>query len=141
MTIDDVLQTYFRCLDTEDWTLMRTIWHEDAEMQAVGSRRRSGVDEVLEFLSTLFAAWALHEDRPTRIITAGTTSTVEVTFTGTTRDGRQVSFDAVDVFDIDAGRIRRLSNWYDIAHVRRVLAESDDRPAAGSPPRLSGELA
>jgi ketosteroid isomerase-like protein len=140
MTTEDVLETYFRCLDTEDWTLMRTVWHEDAEMQAVGSRRRSGLEEILEFLSTLFAAWPVHEDRPTRIITAGTTSTVEVTFTGTTRDGRQVSFDAVVVFDIEEGRIRRLSNWYDIAHVRRVLAAGEDTPA-GSPPHPSADLA
>jgi hypothetical protein len=46
----------------------------------------------------------------------------EVTFSGTTADGRDVTFDAVDVFDLEDGLIRRFSNWYDIAYARRVLS-------------------
>jgi len=32
-----------------------------------------------------------------------------------------VSFDAVDVFDLKDGLIRRMSNWYDVAYARSVL--------------------
>jgi ketosteroid isomerase-like protein len=128
---DELLPTYFRCLDTEDWELMRTLWHPDATMLAVGTRPRVGIDDIIEFFSTLFAAWPAHEDRPTRTITAEGTSTVEVLFLGTTADGRTVQFEAVDVFDVDGGRIRKLSNWYDIAYVRRALA-ADAPPAQPS---------
>jgi hypothetical protein len=48
-----------------------------------------------------------------------------VTFTGTTADGREISFDAVDVFDLARGRIRRLSSWYDVADVRHSVSAAD----------------
>jgi ketosteroid isomerase-like protein len=54
-----------------------------------------------------------------------------VTFTGTTGDGRTVTFDAVDVFDLRDGRIRRLSNWYDVAYARKMIAPA--APSAAHP--------
>jgi ketosteroid isomerase-like protein len=117
----DTVQRYFVCLDTEDWTQMRTLWHDDAELRAVGARPRSGADEVIGYFSNLFSPWPVHQDKPTRLIGSGDTIVAEVTFTGTTPDGRDVSFDAVDVFDLRDGRIAKLTNWYDIAYVRKVL--------------------
>jgi ketosteroid isomerase-like protein len=113
---------YFDCLDAEDWVGMREIWTDDGELRAVGARPRSGIDDVIGYFSKLFTPWAEHRDAPTRVIVSGDTVVAEVTFTGTTRDGRTVSFDAVDVFDTRDGRIRRLSNWYDIAYARKVIA-------------------
>lgn len=112
---------YFECLNTESWDGMADIWHEDCHLRAVGARRREGRDEVIEFFSRLFRPWVEHEDRATRTIFAEGVATVEVTFTGTTGDGRVVAFEAVDVFDIQDGRIRSLSNWYDIDFVRSEL--------------------
>lgn len=116
------VRRYFTCLDTEDWSQMRELWHEDGELRAVGARPRSGVDDVIGYFSGLFSPWPQHEDRPTRLIASGDTIVAEVTFTGTTPDGREASFDAVDVFDLRDGRIARLTNWYDIAYARRVVA-------------------
>lgn len=118
-----VVRSYFVCLDTEDWKTMRTLWHPDAELRAVGARPRHGVDEVVGYFSRLFTPWPRHTDAPMRFISSGSTHVVEVTFTGTTPDGRDVTFDAVDVFDLEDGRIRRLSNWYDVAYARRILSE------------------
>jgi ketosteroid isomerase-like protein len=122
MTNEEVVRSYFACLDAEDWVNMRTLWRDDAELRAVGTRPRSGGDAVVEYFSRIFAPWSRHTDAPTRFITEGDTIVVEVTFTGTTHDGREVSFDAIDVFDMHAGKIQRFSNWYDIAYARRVLA-------------------
>jgi ketosteroid isomerase-like protein len=124
---EDVARLYFRCLDEEDWTTMRTLWHEDAELRAVGARPRHGVDEVIGYFSKLFDPWAEHRDAPTRLCVAQDTITAEVTFTGTTLDGRTVTLDAVDVFDFEDGRIRSMSNWYDIAYARRALAAETSR--------------
>jgi ketosteroid isomerase-like protein len=129
---NELIQRYFRCLDTEDWDGMRELWHADGTMRAVGARPRAGIDDVIDFFAGLFDPWAPHEDKPTRLITDGETIVAEVTFTGTTADGRKVSFDAIDVFDIVDARIKALSNWYDLAQVRRVLAEGAQ---AGSPAR------
>jgi len=127
MSAEEVVHAYFLCLDTEDWRRMETLWCPDAELRAVGTRPRLGRDAVIEYFSRLFAPWPRHEDHPTRLIRDRDTVVAEVTFTGTTLDGRTVSFDAIDVFDLEAGRIRRFSNWYDIAYARRVLADEAGR--------------
>ena len=80
---------------------------------------------MIGYFSKLFDPWPQHVDAPTRWLRSGETFVVEVTFTGTTPDGREVSFDAVDVFDVERGLIRRLSNWYDVAYARRVLTAAD----------------
>ncbi len=121
MNNEETVRRYFHCLDTEDWEQMRELWHERGSMRAVGARPRDGIEEVMDLFPRLFVPWVRHEDAPTRVISAGDTITVEVTFTGATRDGREVSFDAIDVFDLSDGRIERLTNWYDTAYARKML--------------------
>jgi fatty-acyl-CoA synthase len=123
---EQTVLAYFVCLDTEDWQRMRGLWHREAELRATGARVRRGVDEVIGYFSKLFSPWPQHVDRPTRLITEGNTIVVEVTFSGTTADGRKVTFDAVDVFDLEDGLIRRMTNWYDVAYARRVLSEPSE---------------
>ena len=49
----------------------------------------------------------------------------EVVFTGRTAAGKDVRFDAIDVFDLaEDGRIRRWSNWYDIDYARKAITGS-----------------
>ncbi|HEY2650723.1 MAG TPA: nuclear transport factor 2 family protein [Solirubrobacteraceae bacterium] len=132
----ETVDAYFVCLDTENWSRMRTLWCTDCELRAVGARPRSGLDEVIGYFSRLFTPWSRHRDLPTRLIRDCDTIVAEVAFTGTTPDGRQVSFDAIDVFDLQSGRIRTLSNWYDLAYVRRVLDDPPDSPTRPEP--LSG---
>jgi ketosteroid isomerase-like protein len=127
---ETTVRSYFACLDSEDWARMRTLWHADAELRAVGARPRQGVDEVIGYFSNLFTPWPKHEDRPMRLLDSGDTIVVEITFFGTTPDGRDVSFDAVDVFDLRDGRIVKLTNWYDIAYARKVLAEAPSQTTA-----------
>jgi ketosteroid isomerase-like protein len=122
MTNDEVVRRYFWCLDHEDWTEMRRLWHQDGVLRAVGARPRDGLEQVMDLFSKLFLPWPQHEDAPTRIIHAGDTVTVEVTFTATASDGREVSFDAVDIFDLSDGRIVKMTNWYDTAYARKMLA-------------------
>jgi ketosteroid isomerase-like protein len=126
MEAEEILARYFECLNKESWDRMAEIWHEDCHLRAVGARPRRGRDEVVEFFSRLFRPWVKHEDMPTRTIIAGDVATVEVKFTGATHDGRVVAFEAVDVFDIQDGRIRSLSNWYDIDFVRSELEGEPD---------------
>jgi ketosteroid isomerase-like protein len=119
---------YFNCLDTEDWAAMADLWTPDGQLRAVGARPRDDRDGVIEYFSKLFDPWPAHRDHPERLIISEPDETVvaEVTFTGTTPDGRDVRFEAIDVFDFESGRIRKLTNWYDIDYARRSLAP---RPA------------
>ncbi len=119
-----VIMRYFECLDTENWEGMREIWHEDGRLRAVGARPRNDREGMIEYFSKIFMPWQEHVDKPTRLIVSERDGTVvaEVTFTGRTADGREVSFDAIDVFDLVDGRIAKLTNWYDIDYARKSIA-------------------
>jgi len=117
-----LVERYFAAINADDFEALAGVWAPDARFEAVGARPREGVGEIVAMYRRLFEPWAVHRDEPTRILQDGDTLTVEVRFSGTTHDGRELSFDAVDVIDVADGRIQRLSNWYDIAFVRRAMA-------------------
>jgi len=123
MTIRTVIDRYFDCINKERWDAFSSLWHPEAELRAVGSRLRSGRDEIEEFYRKLFSPWKYHADIPTRFLLSGQSATVEVRFEGETPDGRVYGFDAVDVFDVVGEEIIRLTNWYDLVLVRKMLAE------------------
>ena len=105
---------------------MRTLWNEDGCVRAVGARPRNDLDGIIAYFTKIFEPWAVHEDSPVRFLVSEPDQTVvvEVVFTGTTRDQREVRFDAVDIFDFADGRISRLTNWYDIDFARRSLTSA-----------------
>jgi ketosteroid isomerase-like protein len=51
----------------------------------------------------------------------GGAAAIDVRFDGKTHDGRHVSFEAVDLFDIADGRIARIRSFYDLLLVRSLL--------------------
>lgn len=119
----DLITRYFACLNEERWGELEQLWTEEARYVAVGTRPRQGPREIVDFCRGLFEPWQTHQDEPSRVLLCGSTATVEVTFTGTTPEGRTITFDAVDVIDFRDGRIQRLSNWYDLVYVRKQLVE------------------
>lgn len=123
MSNREALETYFASMNAERWDDFTTVWATDAYLKAVGAREREGVDRIVAFYRGLFAPWSTHVDTPTRVIGHGDTLAVEVVFTGVSRQGRSIEFEAVDVFDFEDGRITRLTNWYDLNHVRRLLGQ------------------
>ncbi len=123
-----VIESYFRALETEDEALLATVFHPELELVPVGSRPRTGCDSAIAFLRKVFERFPDHHDTPTRIIEAGDVVVVEIAFRGTTAEGRSVTFDALDVFDLLDGRIVKLVQWFDTAGLAAQLA----RPVGGS---------
>jgi uncharacterized protein len=119
--VNDPVGAYFEAINAEDWDALAPLWEPDAELYAAGARPRHGREAILAYYPRLLAVWAEHTDRPRRRITEADTVVVEISFTGTTGQGRPVAFDAVDVFDLAGPRIRRLSIWYDTAAVLRQV--------------------
>jgi ketosteroid isomerase-like protein len=117
-----VLDLYFDAMNAERWDDFARVWGGGSLVQAVGAKPRHGVSEIVEFYKGLFTPWRVHVDTPTRTIGIGDTVAVEVTFTGTSRSGVSITFDAVDVIDFSDGVIAKLTNWYDLTYVRRLLA-------------------
>lgn len=120
-TVPAAVTEYFEALNAEDFARLERTWSATGELRAVGSRPRRGIDEVMAYFRPLFEPWAEHLDQPTRTLVAGDAVVVEVRFSGRTPGGRELAFDAVDVFDLADGRIERLSTWYDLTWVRRQL--------------------
>jgi ketosteroid isomerase-like protein len=121
-TVPAVVTSYFDSLNGENWDDFRALWVEDAEARAVGARPRYGVDEVMDLYSKIFDHWSRHVDVPGRTLIDDDTVIVEVHFIGTTDKGREVEFDAVDVIDLDSGKIKKITTWYDTARVLALIA-------------------
>jgi ketosteroid isomerase-like protein len=126
-TLRSVVLRYFECLNADDHDGMRQIWTEDGELRAVGARPRNGREEVIGYFAKVFGPWPEHDDTPVRLVISAADRTVlaEVRFTGSTADGRSVVFEAIDVFDLtEDGKIRKMTNWYDIDYARRSIGPS-----------------
>jgi ketosteroid isomerase-like protein len=117
----EILATYFDAMNHERWDEFASLWSAESLVQAVGAKARHGVDEIVQFYQGLFAPWETHLDVPTRTIFEGATAVVEVTFSGVSRQGASITFDAIDVIDFADGTIAKLTNWYDLVLVRKLL--------------------
>ncbi len=117
----ETVKSYFTALNTEDWDLMALVLHPELDLIPSGSRPRIGSDKAIAMFQKIFERFPVHQDNPTRFICDGSTVVVEITFNGATRDGQEVSFDAVDIFDVADGRIYRLSQWFDTAALAAML--------------------
>ncbi|WP_419925736.1 nuclear transport factor 2 family protein [Candidatus Poriferisocius sp.] len=117
----EIVQSYFTALNTEDWELMASVLDPAIDLVPSGSRPRTGSDKAIAMFQKIFERFPVHQDNPNRFICDDSTVVVEITFNGATADGRELSFDAVDIFDVEDGRIRRLSQWFDTAALAAVL--------------------
>ena len=116
-----VVKDYFVALNDENWELMASVLHPKLDLIPSGSRPRIGSDKAIAMFQKIFQRFPVHQDNPTRFICDGNTVVVEITFNGATQDGQKVAFDAVDIFDVEDGRIFRLSQWFDTAALAAAL--------------------
>ncbi len=123
------MRAYFDAINGEDFEALKTLFAPTAEVRAPGTPPRRGHAQIAGYLRAALAPFPEHVDEPTRVILAGDTAVAEIRFTGVLASGGRVAFDAVDVFDFDAGgRIARLSSWYDSHAVRNALRAARDDP-------------
>ena len=108
---------YFHGVNNEDWDDFRGIWHDDAVVEVVGGIRVQGWDGILPYYVGALQNFPVHYDDPYRVHVAGDTVTVEIAFAGETVDGVPTTFEAVDVFTLEDGLVRRLTTWYDLDRV------------------------
>jgi len=117
----ETVKDYFAALNAEDWELMASVLHPELDLIPSGSRPRIGSDKAIAMFQKIFERFPVHQDNPTRFLEAGNTVVVEISFAGATQDGQEVAFDAVDIFDVEDGRIYRLSQWFDTAALASML--------------------
>jgi ketosteroid isomerase-like protein len=125
----DAAAEYFELVDGERFDELIALFGPDAELIGPGTAPRRGADEIRDYYERAFAPYVDHSDRPTRTIRAGSTVVVEIRFRGELKNGAELEFDAVDVFDLAGdGRISRLSSWYDSHRVRTLLERAHSEP-------------
>lgn len=118
----EAIRRYFAGVNGEDWDDFRGIWHEDAAVDVVGGVRLQGIDEIMEYYPRVLGHFPVHHDDPVAVHVAGDVVTVRIEFDGETVEGVPASFRATDVFELEDGRVRRLSVLYDLGEVLRFHA-------------------
>ena len=119
-----VVERYFAAVDAEDFDELRRVLHPDVALTACGSGPRRGAEAVIGLFAAIFERFPVHSDRPVRLICDGEVVVAEIHFEGRSATGVDVTFEAVDVFDVAGGRIHRLTQWFDSADLERQLGSS-----------------
>jgi ketosteroid isomerase-like protein len=120
---------YFDFVNNDRFEELRDIFADDIRLEMAGAPPRRGVDDAVAYYAKALAQLPRHDDSPTAVWVdpSGTLVCVEISFVGSTRDERPVSFTAIDVFHLsNDGRIEWLRSFYDTASVARQF-----RPLAG----------
>jgi ketosteroid isomerase-like protein len=117
----DAVAAYFRSVDAEDLVTLGSLFDADAVVMAAGAGERRG-ERILNFYKNVFKKFPEHRDAPTRILEIGQTVVAEIEFTGRSSSGVEVAFPAVDIFDLQDGKIVRLTQWVDTSALERKLA-------------------
>lgn len=123
-TTRQTLDAYFAALNGEDWDAVRTLFARDAVLdgRAVGLGVREGIDDIVKFYKRVFEKFPTHADEPQTFIVDGDLAAVSIAFEGTTADGHDCEFSAVDIFHMDGGMILKLEQWYDTAEIARQVS-------------------
>lgn len=124
--VPEAITRYFHGVNNEDWDDFRGIWHEDAEVDVVGGMRFRGLHDIVAYYPRVLANFPVHHDDPYGIHVAGDVVTVEIAFEGETADGVKAAWEAVDVFHLVDGRVKRLTTWYDMGEVVAFLRQAGD---------------
>jgi hypothetical protein len=128
------IDAYFAGINEERYRDVAALFASDGQLVAPGTAPRVGADAIAAYFEAALAPYPVHHDGATRQIFAGSTVTVEITFTGELASGAPLAFDAVDVFDLDEqARIVRLTSWYDSHAVRAALREARGGAARKEP--------
>src|SRR5690242_1221397 len=121
-----VLDAYFAGINSERYADVAALFAPGGVLVAPGVKPRTGPAEIAAYFDMVLERYPVHHDQPTRTLIDGTTATVEIDFTGELATGASLTFEAVDVFDLDAeGRITKLVTWYDSHLVRARLTDAE----------------
>lgn len=122
-TAPDVIKSYFRAINAEDWDALAEVFTPDATVSPAGEPTSTGTEAIVTWYRRTFRRFPVHHDEPLRAITAsdGAAAAVEIRFTGETRTATAFDFRAVDLFDLRDGRIQTMQSWFDTAALLKTM--------------------
>jgi uncharacterized protein (TIGR02246 family) len=116
-----VVRRYFDLVNADEVDAMMELFAEDATIEPSSGGVRRGRDDIAAYYRATLAGFAEHHDEPRRVHVARTAIVIELAFVGVATSGAPVTFDALDLFELEGGRIRRVSLWADTAAIARQL--------------------
>lgn len=123
-----LVQAYFEAINNTQLDELAQLFADDAELHfpmmdpIVGRAAiRQFYEGVLQFYPKRF------DDARRFFFSEGGDVAVEIHFEGTTMEGKEVVFDAVDLFTIRGGQIRKLQIFYDSAKVMQMIGTLPQR--------------
>ena len=135
----NLIARYFERINAEDYEGVAALFGPDAVVVPAGGRPRRGRAEIAAYYAKILAPFPEHHDEPVRVVVGGDDVTVEIAYRGVLGNGRELAFDALNVYRLSGGLIARLTQWYDTDRVRRMLLEGQaagDGGGDGSEPVL-----
>lgn len=120
------VEGYFAAINSDSFADLAEVFAPEVEIHTVGAEPVVGRDAALAHFPVVLSGYATHDDRVTRWISGvddgGEEAIVcDIAFSGSMADGREVRFEALDVFDVRDGLITRVTTWYDTRLVARQV--------------------
>jgi ketosteroid isomerase-like protein len=116
-----VVEGYFWAVNSGAFADLEKVFAEDVAIHTVGAKPVVGRVAAVAHFPRVLAGYAEHEDQVTRWIETAAAIVTEIHFRGRLQDGREVDFEALDVFDLHEDRITKVTTWYDTRDVRRQV--------------------
>jgi ketosteroid isomerase-like protein len=116
-----VVEGYFAAINSDSFADLEQVFAEEVEIHTVGAKPVVGRAAAMAHFPKVLATYSEHDDQVTRWIEAGDAVVTEIHFEGKLADGRPITFEALDVFDLVDGRIVKVVTWYDTRDVRRQV--------------------
>jgi len=115
-------RAYFEAIHAGSTEAIAKAFAEDAEVHFPAREPVRGRANVAAFYGDVFKFYVKRQDEITRWFhSADGSVAAQIHFEGTTNTGRDVVFDAMDVFTEEGGLIKRLWIVYDSAKVLQML--------------------
>jgi ketosteroid isomerase-like protein len=120
----EVARAYFLAVNETRLDDLAACFAEDARLEFPTLQPVVGRKNIRDFYAGVLQFYPQRRDEVTRYFTspAGDVA-AEIHFEGRTATGRDVVFDAVDLFTIQNGRIKLLRIFYDSAKVIQMVGE------------------
>lgn len=119
-----IAKRYFRAVNESRLDDLAAVFAEDAILSFPMLPPVEGRNAIREFYAGVLTFYPERRDDITRwFVSEGGDVAAEISFVGKTSTGRDVAFDAVDVFTFQNGVIEKLTIYYDSAKVLQMLGE------------------
>ncbi len=118
-----VVQKYFASLNETRLDDLAKVFAEEATLHFPTYEPIRGLAAIQSFYRAVLEYYPKHFDNPVKFFFSDDGGVaVEIHFEGETIKGQPMVFDAVDVFEVENGRVKNLQIRYDSAKVAQMLA-------------------